>query len=212
MSAVENEIGVKVILWKDKRRVLMISTRPQDHGILANTGRLNKKGQPLLKPSAVLAYNDAKKGVDVSDQLSSYYTPLRKSIRWYMKVAIELLLGTCVVNSLVVYNHGKNKKDKMDMLQFRLALIQKMIASPDNIPPTPPVSEARRRPILTHSLTQRDGPARNSRKRCLPCYKELSDSVGAKEARKRARKVTTYCKDCPDSPSMCLICFNAKHK
>ncbi|XP_046666721.1 piggyBac transposable element-derived protein 4-like [Homalodisca vitripennis] len=217
VSALQNERGVKVILWKDKRRVLMISTRAEDQGILKDTGRKNSKGQPILKPSAVLAYNGAKKGVDVSDQLSSYYTPLRKTIRWYMKVAFELLLGTCVVNSLVVYNHGKPKKDHMDMLGFRLALISKMIASPmTNRIQTPalraPDGEVRRRPLLTHKLSQREGPARTSRKRCLPCYSELADRLGTSEARKKARKVTTFCNDCPNSPSMCILCFNSKHK
>ncbi|KAG8281204.1 hypothetical protein J6590_063403 [Homalodisca vitripennis] len=81
----------------------------------------------------------------------------------------------------------------MDMLGFRLALISKMIASPvTNRIQTPalraPDGEVRRRPLLTHKLSQREGPARTSRKRCLPCYSELADRLGTSEARKKARK------------------------
>lgn len=40
----------------------------------------------------------------MSDQMASYHNPLRKSIRWFHKVAIEFLFGTAVVNAWLLYN------------------------------------------------------------------------------------------------------------
>ena len=52
----------------------------------------------------MIDYNFAKKGVDVSDQMSSYNSALRKTWKWYGQVAIELITGTTVVNAWVMYN------------------------------------------------------------------------------------------------------------
>ena len=52
-----------------------------------------------MKPQSVLDYNKAKMGVDKSDKMTSYNTALRRSTKWYRKLAIELLTGTAVVNS-----------------------------------------------------------------------------------------------------------------
>lgn len=205
----ENEKGVKVMKWKDKRPVLMITTRAEDMPTLTQTGKVNRANQPIMKPSSVIAYNKAKKGVDVSDQLSAYYTPLRKTLKWYKKLAIELLLGTSVVNALVIFNDGRNRRNKYDMLKFRMALVEKL--TQDRQPVPIPVEVNRRRRMSDHKLVEREGTARKNRKRCLPCYKELVQDVGTKEARKRAKKVTTFCENCPQNPTMCLLCFN-KHK
>lgn len=81
VNAQENQFGVKVIIWKDKRNVLMASTRSEDGKNRLPTGRRNRNREHVFKPLAVLAYNSAKKGVDYSDQMSAYYTSLRKSTK-----------------------------------------------------------------------------------------------------------------------------------
>lgn len=143
----ENEKGVKVLKWVDKRPVLMITSRPEDSDCLVPSGKLNRKKEEISKPSSVLAYNNVKKGVDISDQLSSYYSPLRKTIRWYKKVAFELILGTCVVNAFVIFNSERQKRQKWEMLKFREAIIDELLKdepsqgtttiSPRSTPKTP---------------------------------------------------------------------------
>ena len=44
--------------------------------------------------------NKGKQGIDISDQMASYFTALRKTIRWYHKIGLEFLLNTAVVNAL----------------------------------------------------------------------------------------------------------------
>ena len=66
--------GVKLIKWKDKRDVLMISTKPSHSTTLIDSGRTNKANQRIMKPSVVPDYNKGKQGIDLSDQLSTYHT------------------------------------------------------------------------------------------------------------------------------------------
>jgi len=88
----ESTDGVVVAKWHDKRDVAMLSTK---HGIeMIDTGKRNRNNVSILKPKIIIDYNSGKAGIDLSDQLSSYSSPIRKSIRWYHKVATEILLGT----------------------------------------------------------------------------------------------------------------------
>lgn len=79
-----NKNGVKVIKWVDKRPLLMLSTRKEDTDVLVNSGRKNRKtNEDIRKPTCVLTYNSNKKGVDFSDQMSSYYSPLKRGLKWF---------------------------------------------------------------------------------------------------------------------------------
>lgn len=91
-----------MLKWKDKRDVLALS---KCHGKeISTTGiRVGK-----MKPSMVINYNKGKKRIDVADQLASYNTPVRKTVIWYKKIAMDLL-AIAKVNSMIIYNemHGR---------------------------------------------------------------------------------------------------------
>ncbi|KAG8239748.1 hypothetical protein J437_LFUL017389 [Ladona fulva] len=94
----ENRNSVRVMKWQDKRPMLMISSNPElAENVVPSTSK-NKKVEILMKPKSVLTYNKTKKGVDVSDQMSSYYKCIRRTLKWYKKLAIELFLGSCMGN------------------------------------------------------------------------------------------------------------------
>jgi hypothetical protein len=98
----ENSHGIVVLKWKDKGDVTMLSTK---HGSgVVDTGRKNRQNEAIKKPEMIVYYNSVKQGVDISDQMSSYHSPVRKSIRWFHKVAVEFIMGTAVVNSLILFN------------------------------------------------------------------------------------------------------------
>ena len=63
----------------------------------------NRIGEDILKPDSVLSYKKAKKGVDVSEQLSSYYSVQSKSKKWYHKVAFEIIDDTSIINTHILY-------------------------------------------------------------------------------------------------------------
>ena len=70
-----------VQVWKDKRLVWMI--RMIHDATIANTGRKVKKtNMEIKKPYAVIQYNKFMKDVDRADQYLSYYSFLRKTVKW----------------------------------------------------------------------------------------------------------------------------------
>ncbi|XP_046674846.1 uncharacterized protein LOC124363630 [Homalodisca vitripennis] len=192
----------------DKREVLMISTCPQDSNSLVPSGKCNRKKEEILKPTSVLAYKKVKIGVDISDQMSSYYTPLRKPVKWFKKVALELLLDTCVVNAYVIFNADRQNRDKYTMLKFRECIIKKLLENQQTLQATTPS------PFGTPKTTQHvllTLAAGSSRKRCPPCYEKIAADDGVKKARNNEKRVKTYCKGRTNTPAMCLACFNKKH-
>jgi hypothetical protein len=62
-----------------------------------------------MKPSAVLDYNKYKTGVDRLDQMLSYYSFERKTIKWWKKFFFHLF-DLVVVNAHILHNKTNKKK------------------------------------------------------------------------------------------------------
>lgn len=157
-------------------------------------------------------YNKSKKGVDLSDQMASYYTSLRKNRKWYKKVALELLTGACVVNALIVFNKYLSDK-KWTLLHFKESIILSLLSdSPfEKIRPGKKCSSNVIPSGAQHFLSEAEGSKRASRKRCVGCYEMISTNEGSKVASKKAKKVSTFCSSCDGKPYQCLSCFETKH-
>lgn len=80
----ENERGITVLKWKDKRDVLMLSTKHSNEFCTVQ----KKNGKSVRKPKMVVAYDKAKGTVD----LGAYSSPLRKTV----------ILNTAVVNAWIM--------------------------------------------------------------------------------------------------------------
>lgn len=199
-----NSKQVRVLKWKDKRDVLMISTDKNHDKTLKDTGAHNRNGVMIKKPQAVIDYNFAKKGVDVSDQMSSYYTSLRKTLKWYKKVIFEILTGTALVNSWVIYN-SINIKQQITMLSFQEKIIKELLNTEEEN-----ILRGRRQ---RHTLKTRSGMISKHRKRCRECYRYYK-SLGktSRQCSKLAKRVATFCCGCEGQPHMCLECFNKSHR
>lgn len=210
----ENLNGVVVAKWRDKRDVTMLSTR---HNItMADTGKKNRNNETIMKPKIIIDYNSGKAGIDLSDQLSSYSSPVRKSIRWYHKVATEILLGTAVVNALIVHNLN-TPQNKLKITQFREALINELLGLNQPLLHQDPVptsmSSTSRRTLSKHILDETSEKCtrnRKIRKRCAHCYKDKAAIVGSVQACKEVKRVTTLCKKC--EVYTCVDCFLKHHK
>ncbi|KAL6417752.1 hypothetical protein ACFW04_014351 [Cataglyphis niger] len=100
--AKENNHGITILKWKDKKDILVLSTKHSSEmvNVECRSGR-------QIKPQIIVDYNRQKSAVDLSDQINAYNNPLRKSLKWYRKLAFELLLNTTVVNILMLHavNH-----------------------------------------------------------------------------------------------------------
>ncbi|CAG5055107.1 unnamed protein product [Parnassius apollo] len=88
---------VYVSKWVDKRPVLMVTTSVHPRLIEIQ----NRFQQRKIKPAEVAEYNQHMSGVDRADQMISYYSSPRKSIRWYKKVMFHLL-DVAVWNSFFI--------------------------------------------------------------------------------------------------------------
>lgn len=76
-------------------------------------GRYRKKKNRKNESKLIIGYNNInnkyniinseKAGIDLSDQLLSHSSSVRKSTRWFHKVATDILLGTTIMNALIVW-------------------------------------------------------------------------------------------------------------
>ncbi|GLV37549.1 hypothetical protein CBL_20361 [Carabus blaptoides fortunei] len=72
---------IVVLKWKDKRDVLILSTKHTDEMV-----EIPSRDGTRLKPKAVMDYNTARSYIHLSDQMSSYSTSIRRSIKWFKKL------------------------------------------------------------------------------------------------------------------------------
>ena len=82
-SAFRRKGDVMVQVWKD-RRLVRISTI-HDATVVSTVRKDRKTNMEIKKPYAVVQYNKFMKGVDRADQYLSYYSVLRKTVKWSKK-------------------------------------------------------------------------------------------------------------------------------
>lgn len=196
----ESEAGFVVGKWMDKREVCFLSTK---HGIdIKSTGKKNRNNEEILKPNAIIDYNCGKDGVDISDQMASYFSPLRKTIRWYHKAVFELLLNTSVVNAWIIWKNLSKKT--MQITEFREQLILGLVGVPSRIQNTTDIEK--------HKLVEEQNKTSQNRKkrnRCSGCYQKIKEKQGRDIAQKTTKLVYTKCDKC--ATFLCLSCFTEKH-
>ena len=146
-----------------------------------------------------------KTGIDRNDQMVSYATTIRKSIKWYSKLALHLLLGTSIVNAHIVYQTATNKK--IQIRKFREILVYQWCdASSEN---TMSDNHRKKTKKVSHYLEIRKNKQDKSiRRMYILGYEKKRQIVARQEARENVKKIKTYCSKCPKSPQMCLQCFN----
>ncbi|XP_067910284.1 piggyBac transposable element-derived protein 4-like [Heterodontus francisci] len=102
-------------IWKDKRQVATLSTN-QNGKMIACSG--------TLKPQAVIGYNKYMGGVDLSDQMRSYYPVGRPSKKWW-RCVLWYLLNISIVNAWLLFKYSSHEPplpSRYDHLNFRTTL------------------------------------------------------------------------------------------
>lgn len=196
MVSLQSNTDVIVSKWKDKRDVLFLSTKsvPELQEVATRRG-------VALKPSTILEYNAAKSFIDVSDQIASYASTIRKGVMWYRKLAFELLTNISVVNAHITFKSITGKNDHITMFRENLsiALIFESSSQEDVLLQTTS-------PGHMHVL-QESG---NKRSRFNMCYSILSAQYGRAHAAKHSKKVTTKCVGCKQIKYMSSMFFFQK--
>lgn len=83
---------VMAVKWRDTRDVFMLSTR---HNFTVREVNEKKKKKGIvknIKPDVVTDYNKCQVGVDKAYQLLSHYAFEKKTIKWWKKLFLHLLM------------------------------------------------------------------------------------------------------------------------
>ncbi|KAK3933254.1 PiggyBac transposable element-derived protein 4 [Frankliniella fusca] len=193
--------GTKIVNWKDRRNVLMISSIPQHDCTLHSYSE-----EHISKPRCLLDYKMAKDGVDVNDWTVIYHKSLYRGFKWYRKLALDLICNVCVENAWVLQPHGPQGR-RLPITKFREEIALRLIQ--EGIPVAHQLAPER----SMHTLIEINGTTSKDGRRCTVCYRALiSSGMLRKEAGIKAKKVLTRCDTCPKGPFMCLSCFNYSHR
>ncbi|KAI8441376.1 hypothetical protein MSG28_014993 [Choristoneura fumiferana] len=128
--------------------------------------------------------------------MSSYYTPLQRGLKWFRKVMMELLFGTALVNSWVVFN--MQREIKMPKKIFLESVIEGFTKNPHPMA----VSNSRTATLTKNHAFEKNG---DKRRKCAGCYENLRTTLSSREANKKVKKIKSYCRDC--NKPQCLKCF-----
>lgn len=193
----ESNTGVVVSKWKDKRDVLFLSTKHGDDMI-----DVQIRDKLVQKPKAIVDYNNSKAYIDLSDQMKAYNSSLRRGIKWYRKLAIEMIFGSTIVNAHIVYSYVT--KNKISITNFKEKLCEELLFraidnEKENTPARPVGNVAQK-----HTLAEG-----NNRRRCGECYRRIAAESGRKEAQRKATNTKLQCTQC--EKSYCMPCFFLTH-
>lgn len=110
--------------WQDKKAVTMISTM-HDAKILPSNKEDRTTGLPKLKPECVIDYNNNMGVVDTADMMMSTLSCIRKTRRWYIKLALRII-DMSMLNAFYTYKIINNCPKK-PFSEFQLAVIRQII-------------------------------------------------------------------------------------
>ena len=209
----KGESNLMLTTWKDKREINVLSTNSSPLEPPRNIIRRGKKGvqEVVEKPAVVCLYNAYMIGVDLSDQLRSYYPLGRKGHRWY-KYIFWFLFDVSVGNAMVLWNEFQPQETnrRRSGLKFRQSLAMQMIggycgrksAIKKNIAynrcdPGAIREEAK----YGHFICKIEG----RKKECIQCKR-----LGRKTPKRRPRETSWKCSHC-DIPLCKDNCFLEYH-
>ncbi|KAJ8951041.1 hypothetical protein NQ314_007741 [Rhamnusium bicolor] len=133
------------------------------------------------KPLAIIDYNKHKSYIDLSDQMNAYSTSLRRGVKWYSKLAIELLLGTTIVKAFILHQEVAN--GKMSITQFKEKIAIKVLELEGSGAEVPKEG-------VNHKLIHL---TRLDRRRCITCYEKIQREYGRIHAQWKAKQTQYKC-------------------
>ena len=104
---------ISVIKWKDKRDVRMITNAFVPELVES----VNRHGNSKQKPNVIYTNNQNMSGID-----RSYYSALRKTVRWYKKVGIYIF-EIFVADSFYLYMTNTTRPTSSTMKEYKETII-----------------------------------------------------------------------------------------
>ena len=119
----ENMVAIK---WEDKREVYMLSSKHRP--TMSITNKVDRVGNPVVKPTCIMDYNKHMGGVDTNDQLGNYYSFSRRTLKWWVKLFFYMF-NLAVTNAYLIYKKNNNAQHPLDHFNFRNKLAHELIQS-----------------------------------------------------------------------------------
>lgn len=163
--------------WRDKRDVLILSTKQSG---LKTVAKRNRRGESIRKPACIEDYNLGKSSIDVSDQMATYGSALRRCTKWYRKLMLEIIWGTSLVIADFLYKQYTYKK-KLTITKFREQVITGMLERSNHTSVTATPSSV----SVNHYLVPNMKDGVKKKARCSECIQEI------RSTRKNHRRKTT---------------------
>ena len=169
IKAAVNNDRIRVMNYKDKKNVYMISTFHDAN--MRDTGKRNQARNAISQPQVILDYNRGKGGIDFSDQMIAYYSPACKSIKWYRKVNFECI-SIVVQKSFVLYRLFCCSQRMCSLESFVKSISISLLQVEQRITSVGP--RPKKNPMLYANPQKTDGKI--SKKRCHGCYEKITKS------------------------------------
>lgn len=203
----ESYDGITVMKLREKEVTLLLSTKHSTQF----ASKCTKSGKSVIKPQIIIDYEKAEEAVHLCDKIAetSSTCTLLEPMKWYKKLAIDLLLNIAVVNALTLYKSMTNKN--IQIVDFRKELVVYLCQKNTNDQEEETTMAEPTLEAIKHKLIKKVGPVRLNRRTCHQCYKDKTKVMGRMLAKNRSPKVATYCENCPNKPFLCLTCFNKTH-
>ena len=109
--------------WQDKHPVVMLTTVHDDSVITKQrrTRAVSDGVEEVRKPLLIERYNQFMIGVDVGDQLLSYYGFSHRTLKWWRRAFFHLI-EVAIVNAYIIYASTPQTGQKMTHKEFRIQL------------------------------------------------------------------------------------------
>lgn len=181
--------NIKVIIWKEfKPAYYLTNCVGYKYADSQKIDRHTNKKISMKKPEAIVLFNQFIHGVEIMDQLSSYYSVSRKKYKWWKQV-LFFLLEITMSNSYTILREVKGAKI-MTRKEYRLFIIEQLLM---------------RNPLFVNFKLKRIKLTPH-----LPVEKEKARSCRwCKQVKGRKIKVVWYCDEC--KIPLCPECFKPFH-
>ena len=149
-----------------------------------------------MKANIVRDYDNSMSGIDWSDQMLSYHSGLRKTLRWYKKAGVHIR-EIFLTNAFYLYRKFSTNKEIAHLADFREVIIKKLIGNRKKEPTSISIPNFHY-PAAISENQQKKKPTR----RCRHCT-----------TNKIRRELRYQCGHCADRPALCVDpCFRLYHE
>ena len=184
--------GIIVCKRKDKREVLITSHAHNPEMVKVS----NRRGKGNMKPNIVRDYNNSMSCIDRGDQMISYHSGLRKTLRSYKKAGVHIL-EIFLTNAFYLYRKFSPNKEIAHLIDFVEVIIKKVIGKRKKEPTSISMANFQYLAAIPENQ-QKKKPTR----RCRHCA-----------TNKIRRELRYQCGHCAEQPALCVDpCFRFYHE